>query len=85
MATQSTTQPTREELLAKIAQLEREKQQAVSISLSCKASPKGCVAVYGLGRWPVSLYPEQWIKLLAFSQAILRFIDANKTSLSWKN
>jgi hypothetical protein len=41
--------------------------------------------VYGLGRFPVTLYQEQWKKLLEKSGAILEFIEANKDKLKTKN
>lgn len=48
-------------------------------SLSVKLSPKGTgvVCVYGLGKKPVSLYPNQWEKLLAIAPQILEFVKAN--------
>jgi len=52
--------------------------------LSFKVSEKGGVSVYGLGRFPVTLYSQQWPKLFAESEAILAFIEANKAQLSVK-
>ena len=43
-------------------------------SLSCKVSAKGAVSVYGLQRMPVTLYAEQWERLLAFAEEVKRFI-----------
>jgi hypothetical protein len=43
-------------------------------SLSCKVSEKGALSVYGLQRMPVTLYAEQWERLLAFAEDIKRFI-----------
>jgi hypothetical protein len=49
-----------------------------------KVSEKGAVSVYGLGRFPVTLYQEQWQKLLAMSEEIKTFIDENKAGLKVK-
>jgi hypothetical protein len=43
-------------------------------SLSCKVSEKGAVSVYGLQRMPVTLYAEQWERLLAFAEEVKSFI-----------
>ena len=53
-------------------------------SVSMKVSEKGAVSVYGLGRFPVTLYQEQWIKLLALAEEIKTFIEDNKASLKVK-
>jgi hypothetical protein len=53
-------------------------------SLSCKVSEKGAVSVYGLQRMPVTLYVEQWERLLAFVEELKRFIAANNAALSRK-
>lgn len=50
-----------------------------------KVSDKGAVSVYGLGRFPVTLYQEQWIKLLAMADDIRAFIDENKDRLKKKD
>ena len=47
-------------------------------------SEKGGVSVYGLGRFPVTLYKEQWLKLLAMADDIRRFIDENAARLKTK-
>jgi len=49
-----------------------------------KVSEKGAVSVYGLGRFPVTLYKEQWLKLLALSDDIKRFIAENESRLKVK-
>jgi hypothetical protein len=46
-----------------------------------KVSEKGAVSVYGLGRFPVTLYQEQWLKLLAMSDEIRQFIEENRSVL----
>ena len=52
--------------------------------MSLKVSEKGGVSVYGLGRFPVTLYKEQWKKLLDMSDAIRDFIEVNDTQLKSK-
>ncbi len=49
-----------------------------------KVSEKGAVSVYGLGRFPVTLYQEQWLKLLALAEEIKEFIAENKERLKVK-
>lgn len=52
--------------------------------LSLKISEKGGVSVYGLGRFPVTLYKEQWLKLLDMSEEIRSFIQTNDAHLKTK-
>lgn len=52
--------------------------------LSLKVSEKGAVSVYGMGRFPVTLYQEQWERLLAHSDAIRAFIEENRSRLKKK-
>ncbi len=52
--------------------------------LSLKVSQKGGVSVYGLGRFPVTLYKEQWEKLLDISDEIRAFIQENESQLKTK-
>ena len=52
--------------------------------VSFKVSEKGGVSVYGLGRFPVTLYKEQWLKLLEMSDEIKEFIEANNDALKAK-
>jgi hypothetical protein len=49
-----------------------------------KVSEKGALSVYGMGRFPVTLYKEQWLKLLAMGDEIKTFIEANNDSLKTK-
>lgn len=49
-----------------------------------KVSMKGAVSLYGMGRFPVTLYREQWAKLAEAMPEILAFIEANKSSLKAK-
>lgn len=52
--------------------------------LSMKVSEKGAVSVYGLGRFPVTLYKEQWWKLLEMADGIRAFIQENEAQLKAK-
>ncbi len=52
--------------------------------LSLRVSEKGGLSVYGLGRFPVTLYKEQWEKLLGMTDEIRRFIADNEGSLKKK-
>jgi hypothetical protein len=52
--------------------------------LAFKVSTKGAVSVYGLGRFPVTLYQEQWDRLMAAGDDLKRFIDENRSSLKKK-
>ena len=53
-------------------------------SVSLKVSEKGGVSVYGMGRFPVTLYKEQWLKLLDMGQEIRDFIAENEDKLKSK-
>ncbi len=55
-----------------------------SSSVSMKVSEKGAVSVYGLGRFPVTLYQEQWNKLLSMTDEIKQFIAENQDKLKVK-
>ena len=52
--------------------------------LSMKVSEKGALSVYGMGRFPVTLYKEQWLRLLGIADDIKTFIEANNESLKTK-
>lgn len=52
--------------------------------LSMKISEKGGLSIYGLGRFPVTLYKEQWKKLLALKDEIVAFLEANDAQLKTK-
>ena len=77
------TEPTYEELKAQLAALEAKQQRTGSISF--KVSDKGGVSVYGLGRFPVTLYYEQWLKLLDRAQDLRDFLEENKSKLKLKD
>ena len=66
------------------AENEALKQKRGPGSVSMKVSEKGAVSVYGLGRFPVTLYQEQWIKLLGMADQIREFIEENKARLKVK-
>ena len=65
------------------AENERLKKSGRS-NLAMKVSEKGAVSVYGMGRFPVTLYKEQWLKLLAMADDIKAFIEANNDRLKSK-
>jgi hypothetical protein len=77
-----------EELQAELERLraenERLKQPASRGAMSLKVSEKGALSVYGLGRFPVTLYREQWEKLLNMADQIREFIKNNDASLKKK-
>jgi hypothetical protein len=76
------------ELMARLAQLEAENaklKEARHKSLSFKVSEKGALSVYGLGRFPVSLYRGQWERLIEVIPQIKAFIEANASTLTTKD
>jgi hypothetical protein len=76
-----------EDIQAELARLRAENEtlkQKRNASTSMKVSEKGAVSVYGLGRFPVTLYQEQWLKLLQMSEDIKAFIAENKDKLKAK-
>ena len=78
---------TEEELKAEIERLKAENEKLKSPArgqISLKVSEKGGVSVYGLGRFPVTLYKEQWTKLLATGDQIKSFIKENDHKLKKK-
>ena len=52
--------------------------------LRLKVSPKGGVSIYGMGRFPITLYADQWRRVLDFGSEIRAFIDVNRDQLSRK-
>jgi hypothetical protein len=76
-----------EDLKAEVERLRAENEKLKSQrsrSVSLKVSEKGGVSVYGLGRFPVTLYKEQWAKLLSMADEIREFIKENEPSLKAK-
>jgi hypothetical protein len=76
-----------EELKAEIERLRAENEtlkKPASGQMSLKVSAKGALSVYGLGRFPVTLYQEQWEKLLGMADEIRDFIKQNAQALKKK-
>ena len=76
-----------DEMKAEIERLRRENaalKKGASSSLAMKVSEKGAVSVYGMGRFPITLYKEQWLKLLDMAAEIRAFIAANESQLKAK-
>lgn len=85
----------KDEILAKLASGELKLEEARRLldetersrhgSLYCKVSPKGALSVYGLQRMPVTLYVEQWARLLSFGDEIRKFAEDHAAELKRKN
>jgi hypothetical protein len=84
---------TNEEILQKVASGEITPEEAAKLiktsapprgTLYCKVSEKGAISVYGLQRMPVTLYVEQWERLLAFADEINSFMKENDSKLKRK-
>ncbi|HVP50831.1 MAG TPA: hypothetical protein VMT05_01880 [Terriglobales bacterium] len=75
-------EPSYEELKARVAELERKGTRTGSLEF--RVGEKGGVSVYGLGRFPVTLYYEQWIRLLDAAQDLRSFLEKNKDKLKLK-
>jgi hypothetical protein len=79
--------PSEEEMQAEIERLRAENEalkRPARGQTSLKVSEKGALSVYGLGRFPVTLYREQWEKLLAMADQIRQFIQDNTHLLKKK-
>lgn len=76
------SEPSYEDLKARVAELEAKQQRTGGLNF--KVSDKGGVSVYGLGRFPVTLYYEQWVRLLDKSQELREFLEENKSKLKLK-
>jgi hypothetical protein len=77
-----------EALKAELERLRNENaalKKGASTGIRMKVSEKGAVSIYGMGRFPVTLYKEQWLKLLDMSADIRAFIAANETQLKTKD
>ncbi len=77
-------EPTYEELKARVAELEKQAGTRRTGNLEFRVGEKGGVSVYGLGRFPVTLYYEQWMRLLGASEELTRFLEENKAKLKLK-
>jgi len=76
-----------EELKAELERLRSENaalKKGTTTGVTMKVSEKGALSVYGMGRFPVTLYKEQWLKLLAMAEDIRAFIAANEERLKTK-
>ena len=85
MGVEAMAEETREELLARIAELEKQSGSRKKGSLEFRVGEKGGVSVYGLGRFPVTLYYEQWIRLLDVGGDLRKFLEENKGKLKLKD
>jgi hypothetical protein len=82
-----TTMSTEDELRKELEQLKAENEALkirTSKGISMKVSEKGGLSVYGLGRFPVTLYQEQWSKLLDMGDDIRAFLKDNAGKLKKK-
>src|ERR1700675_2681764 len=75
-----------DDLKAEIERLKAENEnlknkKSTEGSLSMKVSEKGALSIYGMGRFPVTLYKEQWLKLLGIADQIKKFIEENNSRL----
>lgn len=78
---------TEAELKAELERLKAENEALKSRGsrgVTMKVSEKGAVSVYGMGRFPVTLYQEQWLKLLDMGEDIRTFIKENESKLKKK-
>jgi hypothetical protein len=77
-----------EKLQAEIEKLRAENERmkrTANRGVTLKVSEKGGVSVYGLGRFPVTLYKEQWLRLLDMTEEIRAFIRDNESSLKTRS
>lgn len=75
------------DLRAELERLKAENEalkKTPSRGLSMKVSEKGALSIYGMGRFPVTLYKEQWNKLLEMTEEIKAFIKENEGKLKTK-
>lgn len=80
------SEPSYDDLKARLAELEKQVEtKKRSGSIEFRVSEKGGVSVYGLGRFPVTLYYEQWTRLLDEAENLRHFLDDNKSKLKLKN
>jgi hypothetical protein len=77
-------EPTYDELKARLVELEKQQTTRRTGSLEFRVGEKGGVSVYGLGRFPVTLYYEQWFRLLDSSDKLREFLEENKAKLKLK-
>jgi hypothetical protein len=77
-------EPSYEELKTRLAELEKQQGTRRTGSLEFRVGEKGGISVYGLGRFPVTLYYEQWIRLLDSADKLREFMEENKSKLKLK-
>ena len=77
-------EPSYEELKARVAELEKQQTGRKTGTLEFRVGEKGGVSVYGLGRFPVTLYYEQWNRLLDAADKLREFLEENKSKLKLK-
>ena len=77
-------EPSYEELKARVEELEKSQARKRG-SLEFRVSEKGGMSVYGLGRFPVTLYYEQWVRLLDMAKDLRDFLEENKHRLKLKD
>ncbi len=88
----ATTAMTQDQLLAFVAKLQADNTRLAAAALAasapkaltCKVSEKGALSIYGLGRFPVTLYRGQWERLFAATAQVEAFIAANSDLLATK-
>ena len=76
-----------DELKAELERLRNENaalKKGATSGIRMKVSEKGAVSIYGMGRFPVTLYKEQWLRLLDMATEIRAFIAANESKLKSK-
>ena len=79
------SEPSYEELKARLAELEKQVETKKRTgSMEFRVSEKGGVSVYGLGRFPVTLHYEQWMRLLEAAENLRQFLEENKSKLKLK-
>jgi hypothetical protein len=74
------SEPSYEELKAQLEQLQKQSGQKRTGTLEFRVGEKGGVSVYGLGRFPVTLYYEQWTRLLNAVPELKAFLDEQKSA-----
>ncbi|MDE2329495.1 MAG: hypothetical protein KGK16_01720 [Bradyrhizobium sp.] len=77
-----------DDMKAELERLRKENEalkKGASQGVRMKVSEKGALSVYGMGRFPVTLYKEQWLKLLNMSDDIRAFITENEARLKAKD
>ena len=77
-----------EEMKAELERLRSENsalEKGAATGITMKVSEKGGLSVYGMGRFPITLYKEQWLKLMDMSDSMRAFIETNDSLLKTKD